>query len=138
MGIFTLAELQLITQFALDYYYLHFKLYRYAFTLRHVKSIDVRTSWAELPPDSFPSLLDGVPIEAPEPDAVEEAPPPSPPVEMPPIALQADVPPAVREAVEGQIAAQVAAMRAQLESQYAERTAAHEAKIKELEATMGK
>ena len=50
VGIFTLDELKAITGFALTHYYAHFKLYRYAFTLRHVKEIDVRTAWAELPP----------------------------------------------------------------------------------------
>ena len=63
VGIFTLGEIQLITQFTLTHYYAHFKLFRYAFTLKHVKQVDVRTSWAELPPESFPSLADGMPFE---------------------------------------------------------------------------
>jgi hypothetical protein len=136
VGIFTLAEVQQITQFALTHYYAHFKLFRYAFTLRHVKQIDVRTTWAELPPESFPSLSEGVPVE-PTPEespAVEEP----PPIEIPPIELHADVPDSVKEAVEAQIAAQVAAMRAQLEQQYAARAVEHEQQIKQLEATLAK
>ena len=131
VGIFTLAEVQLICEFAVTYYYAHFNLYRYAFTLKHVKEVDVRTAWTELPPASFPSLSDGSPIE-PTPEAPEPPPPPKP-VELPPIELHADVPDAVKMAVEEQIAAQVAAVRAQLEQQYAERTAQHEAQIKALE-----
>jgi len=135
VGIFTLAEVQLITEFALTHYYAHFKLYRYAFTLKHVKAVDVRTSWAELPPASFPSLSEGVPYEP--------APPPSEapavvPIEIPPIKLDADVPDAVKQAVEAQIAAQVAAMRAQLEQDYAARTSQHEAQIAKLEAAVTK
>ena len=132
MGIFTLAEVQLITQFALTHYYAHFKLYRYAFTLKHVKTVDVRTSWAEMPPESFPPLMSGVPYEPAPEEPPAEAPPP--PIEIPPIELHADVPDAVKQAVEAQIAAQVAAMRAQLEQQYAERAAQHEEQIKALEA----
>ena len=64
VGIFTLAELRSITEFALSHYYAHFKLYRYAFTLRHVKEIDVRTSWAELPPSSFPPLGGAAPDQS--------------------------------------------------------------------------
>ena len=74
VGIFTLAELKLVTDFALKYYYRHFKLYRYAFTLRHVKSIELRTSWADLPPASFPSLADGITLGAGE-EEEEETPP---------------------------------------------------------------
>ena len=46
VGVFTLAELKLITDFALTYYYSKFKLYRYAFTLRHVKHLSLKTSHA--------------------------------------------------------------------------------------------
>lgn len=136
VGIFTLAELKSITEFALTHYYAHFKLYRYAFTLRHVKEVDVRTSWAELPPSSFPPLGEGIEYD-PLADA-EPAPAPAvaPPIEIPPIELHADVPDAVKEAVEAQIAAQVQAMRAQLEQQYAERAAQHEEQIKTLEASI--
>jgi len=130
VGIFTLAEVQLITEFALAYYYAHFKLYRYAFTLKHVKEVDVRTAWTELPPASFPTLNDGWPVQPAEPPAAAPA---YVPIEIPPIELHADVPDAVKQAVEEQIAAQVAAMRAQLEQQYAERTAQHEAQIADLE-----
>ena len=139
VGIFTLDELKAITQFALTYYYANFKLYRYAFTLKHVKEIDVRTSWNELPPESFPPLDTGVEFD-PEQLAAEQAAAmaepvePPKPIEIPPIELHADVPDAVKEAVEAQIAAQVAAMRAQLEQQYAERAAQHEDQIKSLEA----
>jgi hypothetical protein len=136
IGVFNLAEVQLITNsFALPYYYDHFKLYRYAFTLKHVKEIGVRTSWTELPPGSFPSLAEAVPIEP----APEQEEPSSPgasfkPVELPPIELHADLPDAVKEAVEKQIQAQVDSVRKQLEEQYAERTAQHEAQIAALEA----
>jgi len=136
VGIFTLAELKAITEFALTHYYALFKLYRYAFTLRHVKELDVRTSWAELPPASFPPLGEGVeydPLADTEPAPAPAAPPP---VEIPPIELHADVPDSVKEAVEAQIAAQVSAMRAQLEQQYAERAAQHEEQIKALEASV--
>lgn len=133
VGIFALAEVQQITKFALENYYDHFKLFRYAFTLKHVKEVDVRTSWAELPPDSFPSLAEGLPVE-------DEAPPPAPEppkyVEPPPIELHADVPDAVKAAVEAQIAAQVAAIKANLEAQYAERTAQHEATLAGLESQL--
>lgn len=133
VGIFTLDELKAITSFALTNYYAHFKLYRYAFTLRHVKEIDVRTSWAELPPASFPPLGTGVEVDP----LAEAAPAPAPaapiPIEIPPIELHADVPDAVKEAVEAQIAAQVAAMRAQLEQQYADSAAQHVEQIKSLE-----
>jgi len=135
VGIFTLAEVQLITEFALTHYYAHFKLYRYAFTLKHVKEVHVRLSWAELPPASFPSLSEGVPYEP--------APPPSEapavePIEIPPITLDVDVPDAVKKACEEQIAAQVAAMRAQLEQDYADRAAQHEEQIAKLEAAIAK
>jgi hypothetical protein len=130
VGIFTLSEVQLITKFALENYYDHFKLYRYAFTLKHVKQVDVRTSWQEQPPDSFPPLSEGLPVE-PEPE-----PEPEPPayVEPPPIELNADVSEAVKAAVEAQIAAQVAAIKANLEAQYAQTAAAHQAKLAALEA----
>lgn len=139
IGVFTLSELKLITDFALTYYYRRFKLYRYAFTLRHVKHIDLKTTFAELPPDSFPSLHDGIPFEPVKEEEAETPPPPppAPPVELPPIELHADVSDAVRAAVEEQIAAQVTAVRAQLEAQYAERTLAHEEQIKRLEASVG-
>ena len=134
VGIFTLSELKSITEFALTHYYAHFKLYRYAFTLRHVKEIDVRTSWAELPPSSFAPLGEGIEVDPlAEPEAAP-APAPPPSIEIPPIQLDADVPDDVKQAVEAQIAAQVAAMRAQLEQQYAERTKEHEDLIKQLEA----
>jgi|MDSW01.2.fsa_nt_gb hypothetical protein len=132
VGIFQLSEVRDITQYALDSYYRNFALYRYAFTMRHVKEITTRSCWTELPPATFPSLADGLPTEeaAPPADAApaaEAAPPP-------PIALDIEVPDAVKAAVEEQIATQVAAMRAALEAQYAEKTAATEAKLAALEA----
>lgn len=133
VGIFTLAEVQLITEFALTYYYAHFNLYRYAFTLKHIKEVDVRLSWAELPPATFPSLSEGVPYEPAEPPSEAPA---FVPIEIPPIRLDVDVPDAVKQAVEGQIAAQVAAMRAQLEQDYAARMALHEEQIAKLEAAV--
>jgi len=138
VGIFSRQEAQLITQYALETYYRHFKLYRYAFTMRHIMEVDLRQSWLELPPDAFPSLNDGVTSELL--DEAEPAQPPAsaPAVEMPPIELDADVPADVKKAVEDQIAAQVTAMRAELEQQYAERFARHETKIKELEGKVGK
>ena len=136
VGIFTLAEVQLITEFALSHYYAHFKLFRYAFTLRHVKKVDVRTAWTELPPESFPSLDDGVPYEPSADEPPPPAPPPPVPIEVPPIELHADVPDAVKAAVEDAIAQQVAAMRAQLEQQYAERALQHEEQIKSLEGAI--
>ena len=136
VGIFTLAEVQLITQFALTHYYSHFKLYRYAFTLRHVKKMDIRTSWAELPPESFPSLMDGAPYVPAPAEAPSPAPPAPAPIEVPPIELHADVPDSVKAAVEDAIAQQVAAMRAQLEQTYAERAQQHEEQIKALEAQL--
>ena len=75
VGIFTLAELHRITDFALTHYYDHFKLYRYTFTLKHVKQVDVRSSWTELPPASFPSLSEGVPVEKTTEPEVPEQPP---------------------------------------------------------------
>ena len=86
----------------------------------------------ELPPATFPSLADGLPTEeaAPPADAApaaEAAPPP-------PIALDIEVPDAVKAAVEEQIATQVAAMRAALEAQYAEKNAGLENKLAALEA----
>ena len=56
---------------------------------------------------------------------------------MPPIELDANLPADVKKAVEGQIAAQVAAMRAQLEQEYADRIARHEDKIVQLESKLG-
>ena len=133
VGIFTLSDVELITQFALTNYYDHFKLYRYAFTLKHVKSVDVRTSYTEQPPSSFPSLAEGVPMVA-----EEAAPAFEPPayIEPPPIELKADVPEAVKAACEEQIAAQVAAIRANLEAQYAARQEEHAAKLAGLEAKL--
>jgi len=137
VGIFSLAEVQQITEFALTYYYAHFKLFRYAFTLRHVKEVNVRTSLAELPPESFPSLADGMPVERSAAPAVEApAATPVAPIEVPPIQLDADVPDAVKAAVEAQIAQQVQAMRAQLDAQFSERALAHESQIKTLEAAV--
>jgi len=136
VGIFTLDELKAITHFALTNYYAHFKLYRYAFTLRHVKEIDVRTSWAELPPASFPPLGTGVEVDPLAEAPAATAPAPPIPIEIPPIELHADVPDAVKEVVEAQIAAQVAAMRAQLEQQYADSAAQHVDQIKSLEAAL--
>ena len=196
VGIFSRQEAQLITQYALETYYRHFKLYRYAFTMRHIKQMEVRTSWLELPCDAFPSLADGVPsdLEPPEPEPPAPAPAievrrrpcrevspglisprpaptrrrppptsvravatdpaasscrgPSHPAlphhlalpatsQMPPIELDANVPDDVKKAVEEQIAAQVAAMRAQLEQEYADRISRHENKIVELESKLG-
>ena len=70
--------------------------------MRHVKEMHLRTSWIELPIDSFPSLADGIPFEEPPPP-----PPPPPPVEMPPIEIDADVPNDVKRAVESAIETQV-------------------------------
>ena len=63
VGIFQLSEVRDITQYALDSYYRNFALYRYAFTMRHVKEITTRSCWTELPPATFPSLADGLPTE---------------------------------------------------------------------------
>ena len=110
----------------------------YAFTMRHLKSMDLRSNWLDVPPDSFPSLGDGVPW-APEPEPPAEPPAePPPPVEMPPIAIDADLPEDVKKSVEAQIGAQVEALRAQLDSQYAERFARHEAQIASMEAKLAK
>jgi len=65
-------------------------------------------------------------------------PPPPPPVEMPPIEIDADVPNDVKRAVESAIETQVAAIRSQLEAQYAERFTTHEQKIQQLEANVAK
>ena len=132
VGIFQLSEVRDITQYALDSYYRNFALYRYAFTMRHVKEITTRSCWTELPPASFPALADGLPTEAAAPPA--DAAPAAEAAAPPPIALDIEVPDDVKRAVEEQIAQQVAAMRAALEAQYAERTAAHEQKILALEA----
>ena len=84
----------------------------------------------------FPSLAEGVPYEkTAEPEAAEP-PPPIKPVELPPIDVGNAVPDALKAAVEEQIAAQVAAVRAMLEEEYADRTAKHEAQIATLEASL--
>ena len=98
--------------------------------MRHEKSITTRTCLTELPPTSFYPLVDGSCVEAESEEATEEAPAPA---EMPEVKLDVDVPEGGKRAVEEQIAAQVSAMRAMLESQYAERFARHEAKISALE-----
>ena len=69
VGIFQLSEVRDITQYALDSYYRNFALYRYAFTMRHVKEITTRSCWTELPPATFPSLADGLPTEEAAPNA---------------------------------------------------------------------
>ena len=139
VGIFTLADCKQITDFILSRYYDHFKLYRYAFTLKHVKSVDIRTSYAEQPPDAFPSLAEGLPYVPEEPaEAMAPTPEPPKPIEPPPIVIDADVSDAVKAAVEAQIATQVAAVRQMLEAQYAERTAQHEQTLKDLEAKVAK
>ena len=106
---------------------------RYAFTMRHVKAISTRTCLTELPPTSFPPLIDGVDTDPTE-EAPEAAPEAAELPEMPPVALDIDVPDAVKKAVEEQIAAQVAAMRERLEAQYADRIARHEEQISALES----
>ena len=132
VGIFSLKEVQLITDFALNTYYRHFKLFRYAFTMRHVKAITTRTCLTELPPTSFPPLLDGVDADmTPEAAEAEEEPAALP--EMPEVKLDIDVPDEVKKVVEEQINAQVAAMRAMLEAQYADKFARHEEQIAALE-----
>ena len=137
VGIFTLAELHRITDFALTHYYDHFKLYRYTFTLKHVKQVDVRSSWTELPPASFPSLSEGVPVEkTTEPEVPEQPPSPPKPIELPPIDVGDAVPAGVKEAVEEQIRSQVAAVQQMLEEQYADRAAKHEAQIAALESSL--
>ena len=99
--------------------------------MRHEKSVTTRTCLTELPPISFYPLVDGNCVEAEsDPQEATEA---TPPPEMPEVKLDVDVPEGVKRAVEDQIAAQVSAMRAMLESQYAERFARHEAKISALE-----
>ena len=131
VGIFQLSEVRDITQYALDSYYRNFALYRYAFTMRHVKEITTRSCWTELPPATFPALADGLPTEEAAPPAAAPAAEAAPP---PPIALDIEVPDAVKAAVEEQIATQVAAMRAALEAQYAEKNAGLENKLAALEA----
>jgi len=131
VGVFTLKEVQLITDFALNTYYRHFKLFRYAFTMRHEKAITTRTCLTELPPSSFYPLIDGTCVEA-EPDTQETG-EEAPPAPMPEVKLDIEVPDEVKKAVEEQIAAQVSAMRSMLEAQYAERFARHEEKISALE-----
>jgi len=133
ISVFSLKEAQLITDFALNTYYRHFKLFRYAFTMRHVKAITMRTCLTELPPPTFPPLLDGVDADL-TPEAQESAAEEVPLPDMPKIKLEVDVPDEVKKAVEEQIAAQVSAMRAMLEAQYADRIARHEQQISALEA----
>jgi hypothetical protein len=124
IGIFSRREANLITQFVLDTYYRHFKLYRYAFTMRHIKNIDVRTSWLELPCDAFPALTDGVAASLADAPSPEAQPPSSIEVcrelavptvlfspalfsQMPPIEIDLNLPSDVKQAVEEQIANQV-------------------------------
>eukprot|EP00966_Prymnesium_polylepis_P055365 1280449-Prymnesium_polylepis.1 len=123
-GIFSRREANLITQFVLDTYYRHFKLYRYAFTMRHIKNIDVRTSWLELPCDAFPALTDGVAASLADAPSPEAQPPSSIEVcresavpivlfspalfsQMPPIEIDVNLPSDVKQAVEEKIANQV-------------------------------
>ncbi|KAL1495662.1 hypothetical protein AB1Y20_016528 [Prymnesium parvum] len=139
IGIFTRHEAKQISQYVLDTYYRHFKLYRYAFTMRHVKEIELRRSWIELPCESFPPLADGVPSGQSELDEEPaEAPAAEPVVEMPPIELGPDVPEALKAAVEEQITRQVAAMREAMHSSYADRIARYEQKVVELEGKVKK
>ena len=139
VGIFTLQDLKALAAHALDTYFRHFKLYRYAFTMQNAKDLSMRTSWLELPPCSLPQLADAVPAdeEAAGEEAADEEPAP---VEVPPPQLPADldVPDSVRQAVEQQLAQQVEGIRAALEAQYAGRASHNEAKLKALEASLGK
>ena len=134
VGVFTLHDAQTLTAHALDTYFRHFKLYRYAFTMQHAKELALRNSWVEVPPSSLPPLGDMVAQEEEEAEAEAEA------VEVPPPTLppDLDVPDAVRAAVEQQLAEQVEAIRAALEGQYAARQAQHEQKLVALEAALGK
>ena len=48
VGVFTLADAQTLTAHALETYFRHFKLYRYAFTMQHSKELTLRSSWIEV------------------------------------------------------------------------------------------
>lgn len=130
VGIFTLGEVKLITAYARDNYFRHFKLFRYGFTLKHEKTITLRNSHIEQPPSSFAPLSEAIPFE-PEPESAEPEPEPEPaagddeetgPSLMAPIKLDVDLPPAVLEAVQAQLTTQMEALRASLERQHAVRT----------------
>lgn len=130
VGIFTLGEVKLITAYARDNYFRHFKLFRYGFTLKHEKTITLRNSHIEQPPSSFAPLSEAIPFE-PEPESAEPEPEPEPaagddeetgPSLMAPIMLNVDLPPAVLEAVQAQLTTQMEALRASLERQHAVRT----------------
>ena len=66
-----------------------------------------------------------------DPRHAQVQPPPQLPADL-------DVPDSVRQAVEQQLAQQVEGIRAALEAQYAGRAAQNEAKLKSLEASIGK
>jgi hypothetical protein len=129
VGIFTLGEVKLITAYARDNYFRHFKLFRYGFTLQHERVITLRNSHIEQPPSSFAPLSDGVPFE-PEPEPAQTGAEAEPaagydeatgPLRVAPIKLDVDLPPAVLQAVQAQLTAQMEALRASLEGRHAMR-----------------
>lgn len=139
VGIFGLNDAKAITSYALEHYFRMFQLYRYAFTMRHVKAVSLRTSWAELPPASFPPLADGVPCapldempaDSGSAEAVSAAPVPDPPA--PPDLSELNLAAEVISAVQEQLTSQVDDLKKDLDRIYSERTASLEAMLARLE-----
>ncbi len=132
VAIFTVAEAELITQYALDNYFRHFSLFRRIFTMRHVKEMTMRKSHIELPPASFvplaaamvvPRAQDGPGDGAGEEGAADVADEQGPDLAAVADADALDLPPGipddVAEAIREQLEAQVASVKAQLEAQQA-------------------
>jgi len=135
VGVFTLKEVEKITAYALENYFRQFKLFRYAFTTRHLKDLSLRNSWIDCPPASLPQLSDGVPttfLDELVPGPPAEAPPPPPPP-PPPDFSGLNLPPDVLAAVQEQLAAQVAHARGEIESAYTDRLGFLEEKLNNLE-----
>jgi len=133
VGIFTLNEIKLITVYARDNYFRHFKLFRYGFTMKHEKTITLRNSHIEQPPVSFAPLSAAIPYELePEPEPTAEREQEDEPSEGPgiePVRLDVNLPPDVLEAVQAQLTSQMEALRVSLEGQYAMRTRQLEEKL---------
>eukprot|EP00741_Cyanophora_paradoxa_P005214 tig00000852_g5054.t1 len=72
VGLFSLPDVKLITDYVVDTYYRHFKLYQHAFTRLPVLDVDSTDTLVELPP-FFPPLSEGVPEWLPKPPPDYEA-----------------------------------------------------------------